>query len=99
MEPEAHLQPGLQANLGELFVNSFTENNNQLIIETHSELIILRIQKLVRNGIIDYNDVAINYISTDKYGYSKINCIRWDERGDFLDYWPGGFFSERLNEI
>jgi predicted ATPase len=99
MEPEAHLQPGLQANLGELFVNSFTENNNQLIIETHSEHIILRIQKLVRNGKISNEDVSINYISSDDDGYSHIHNLRMDKRAKMVDYWPGGFFTERLKEF
>ena len=48
MEPESHFHPSLQAELGELLADSVKEKNNQIIVETHSEHIILRILKLNR---------------------------------------------------
>jgi hypothetical protein len=52
-QPELHLHPALQSNLGDAIVRS-VENHKYhdefCIIETHSEHILLRIMKLLRNS-------------------------------------------------
>jgi predicted ATPase len=51
-EPEANLHPNLQAKLADLFVeiiNKFNKFNVQLIVETHSEYLIRRMQYLIAN--------------------------------------------------
>ena len=47
-QPELHVHPRLQSNLADLFIWSSTKNRNQFIIETHSEHIILRLQRRQR---------------------------------------------------
>ena len=49
-QPELHIHPKLQANLADLFIWSAKNNNNKFIIETHSEHIILRLQKRQRDN-------------------------------------------------
>ena len=44
-EPEVHLHPKLQADLGDLIIESSLKNDNQIILETHSEDLLLRILK------------------------------------------------------
>lgn len=105
-QPEIHLHPKLQAELAEFFAETCTKN--QWIIETHSEALMLRIQKLIRdkkkiNGrILKPKDVSILYVvpSEDENGKegAKIKKIRLDEDGDFMDFWPEGFFEERIKE-
>lgn len=97
-QPELHIHPSLQANLGDIFVESAYKRRNQLIIETHSEHLILRMQKLVRTGKLNSDDVSILYVSRDSSG-SFVERLRLDESGEFIDDWPGGFFSERLDEL
>ncbi len=48
-QPEIHLHPALQAELGDVFIESaLGENKNRFILETHSEHLILRILRRIR---------------------------------------------------
>src|SRR5574344_135164 len=98
-QPEIHIHPKLQAELGTLFAECIKEPyNNNFIIETHSENIILRLQKLIRKKIIKSEDVSIIYVDKDTAGATCLN-LRLDESGNFIDKWPNGFFEESFEEI
>ena len=76
------------------------ENKNRLIIETHSEHFILRIQKMIREKKLKPNTVAINYVYLDEDGQgSKIDHMKLNDEGRFINKWRHGFFNERLKEI
>ena len=92
------MHPRIQAELGDLFIHAWQENQNQFILETHSEHLILRIQRRVREETISHKDVGVFYVSQTK-GQTKVSELRLDDEGDFVDDWPGGFFPERLKEI
>jgi hypothetical protein len=48
-QPEIHLHPALQAELGDLFIHSaLGGNHNTFLLETHSEHLILRILRRIR---------------------------------------------------
>ena len=48
-QPEIHIHPRLQAELGDVFVESaLGENKNTFLLETHSEHLILRILRRIR---------------------------------------------------
>jgi len=98
-QPEIHLHPKLQAELGSLFAESIKPPyENRFIVETHSEHIVLRIQKLIRKGVLKPADVSIVYVDRGSEG-SKCIPLRIDDEGDFIDQWPGGFFEETYQEI
>lgn len=97
-EPESHLHPRLQAELGDLFALGARESKNQYIIETHSEHLILRLQRLIRTGELTADQVRVLYVR--KVGtFAQIHDLEIDENGDFVGEWPDGFFPERLNEL
>ncbi len=96
-QPEVHVHPKLQADLGNLLAEAITRGN-QFIIETHSEHLVLRLQRLVREKEIKPEDVSVIYISRGPDG-AKSERLRLDEEGDFIDEWPNGFFPERLREL
>ena len=96
-QPEVHVHPKLQADLGDLLAEAITRGN-QFIIETHSEHLILRLQRLVREKEIKPEDVSVIYVSRGPEG-AKSQRLRIDEEGDFIDEWPDGFFPERLREL
>ena len=77
---------------------SSDKNNNRYIFETHSEPLVLKIQQLVKNGELDKDDVAINYVQRTKKG-SNITYIPLDPNGNFEQPWPDGFFPEKTNII
>lgn len=101
-QPELHLHPKAQAEFGSLLAECSEPFgslcSNQFIVETHSEHIVLRLQRLVREGKLRPQHVSILYFTKDGAGTS-VHPIRIDDEGDFLDEWPDGFFPERLNEL
>ena len=98
-QPELHLHPRLQGDLADLFIDTAIkgEQQNTYIIETHSEALILRLLRRVREGVISPDDIAILYVSPSEHG-SMVKHIRIDAEGDFLDRWPNGFFEETYRD-
>ena len=100
-QPELHIHPRLQAELGDLFAAAVkAPYRNQFIIETHSEHLILRLQRLVRTGVLTPEDISVLYVlrGEGERG-SEVIQLHLDPEGDFIDEWPGGFFPERLQEL
>lgn len=68
------------------------------IIETHSEHIVRKFQLLVakeNQRILSNKDIGILYIQPKKNSIeSTIKIMELDEKGNFVDEWPGGFFDE-----
>ena len=101
-QPEIHLHPRLQAELADLMIaNTEGRGEKQWIVETHSELLILRIQRRIREGKLDPSAVSVLYVGPDPTGESgsTITRLRLDENGDFMDAWPDGFFEEGFGEL
>lgn len=108
-QPELHLHPRLQTELGDLFIRSaLGEAKNTLVIETHSEHLILRLLRRVRETAegtlhegqvpITPDDLAVIYAKPEEGG-TKLVHLRVNEDGDFVDQWPDGFFPERAREL
>ncbi len=98
-QPEVHLHPKLQAAVGDLLVDTVTEGRNQLLLETHSEHLILRLLRRVREGVLNVDDLAILYVDLHEDGAAFIQRLELDRSGELVDGWPGGFFEERLTEV
>ena len=93
-EPERRAHPKLQSKMADLFVEC--SKNNQFIIETHSENLLLGILKNIRDGKIKHTDVQVSYVHIDK-DQSKIDELKINENGNFESSWRDGFFTERLD--
>jgi predicted ATPase len=100
-QPEIHLHPRLQAHLGDFFIDTATEKNraNQWILETHSETLMLRLQRRIRQGKLKPEDVSVLYVQPVEDEGSIIMELELDEQGHFLDEWPDGFFEEGYREL
>jgi len=109
-QPELHLHPRLQAHLGDFFIRTSgplkSDNQrspiggeNRWIIETHSETLMLRLQRRIREGAISSKDVAVYYVDKGKDGWSFVIPLRMDKKGNFIDAWPDGFFEEGYRDI
>ncbi|MEI8390725.1 MAG: DUF3696 domain-containing protein [bacterium] len=97
-QPEIHLHPKLQGELGEFFAKNIKRTQNKFIIETHSENIILRLKKLIKKKELSKDDVSVIYVDKTKNG-SVCHILKLDDNGDFIDNWPNGFFEESFEEI
>jgi len=108
-QPELHLHPALQTALGDVFIEASSNGISQFVIETHSEHLLLRVLKRIRqtarsNGLatelrIGPGDVSIVYFEPSPEGKTTIKHLRISDDGDFLDRWPRGFFVEREGEL
>lgn len=111
-QPELHLHPALQSSLGDVFISSLRnrlldENVYPLIIETHSEHLLLRVLKKFRTsnsienveGVFDPESISILYFEPTYENGTKIKRIRLTQSGDFIDNWPNGFFTERYKDV
>ena len=97
-EPELHLHPRLQAKLGNLFATSAITFGNQVIVETHSESILLRIRRLIRAGKLLPDHVSVLYVDNGGEG-ANVRRLRLGEHGELLDPWPTGFFDDSLSDV
>jgi predicted ATPase len=108
-QPEIHLHPGLQAELSDVFIESaLGENKNTLLIETHSEHLLLRIMRRMREtkegklpeGCLPVHpeDVMVLFVEPDG-SRSIVREMPLNERGELVKAWPGGFFEEGLREV
>ena len=103
-QPEIHLHPRLQANIADLMIDTIADEpgkRKQWIVETHSELLILRLQRRIREGKISPDDISVLYVDPNDESVegSAIIPLRLDKDGDFIDHWPDGFFDESFNEL
>lgn len=110
-QPELHLHPAMQAELGDVFIESaLGERKNTFLLETHSEHLILRIMRRIRETHLgklpkDKNlppvkpsDVAVLYVEKDG-PRSIVREMPLNERGELVKSWPGGFFEEAFSEL
>lgn len=111
-QPELHIHPRIQVGLGDVLTQPAGTRpfltNPQYLIETHSEHLILRVLKRIRQTVdeelpegftqVKNTDVSILYLEPTEEGI-VVRRIRIDEEGEFIDRWPHGFFSERREEL
>lgn len=98
-EPELHLHPRLQARLGNLFATAVVSRGNQVIVETHSESILLRVRRLVRGRKLRPEEVAVIYVDNNASNGATVRRLRLGNQGELLDPWPSGFFDDSLADI
>ncbi|MBU3598552.1 DUF3696 domain-containing protein [Polynucleobacter bastaniensis] len=110
-QPELHLHPALQSALGESIiraVENYKYHDQFCLIETHSEHILLRILKLLKNSNkredevlspLTFEKVSILYFEPMPDGSTKIQRLRLTPDGKLIDRWPGGFFNERYKDL
>jgi predicted ATPase len=97
-QPEIHLHPALQAELADVFIEAaLGPRLNTFILETHSEHLILRLMRRIREGKVSSDDIGVVFVEPLERG-SRFLDLRIDDDGDFIDEWPGGFFEESFHE-
>ena len=109
-QPELHLHPALQSSIADIFIEEVNQNSNsQFLIETHSEHLLLRILRRIRETEkkkalsssleISHDRVAVYYFDPQITGETIITSLPITPLGDFYTDWPRGFFEERNNDL
>ncbi len=106
-QPEIHLHPALQAELGDVFIEAaLGERKNTFILETHSEHLILRLMRRMRDTFhgkqtglppLTPADISVLYVEPDG-SRSIVREMPLNELGELVKAWPGGFFEDGLRE-
>jgi hypothetical protein len=96
-QPEIHLHPAAQSALGDVLLGAVKDNGTQLIVETHSEHLLHRIQRRIAEEGISKDDVALYFIDAGD-GRSEINELKVDEYGNITN-WPQDFFGDEMGDL
>ena len=113
-QPELHIHPAIQVAMGDLLIDAVHDGEGEpsssksLLIETHSEHIMLRLLRRIRETSeeelppgapsLAVDALSVIYAESDDSGV-KFIPLRVAADGDFVDRWPRGFFEERSEEL
>jgi predicted ATPase len=96
-QPEIHLHPMVQSGLADIFIDVAQKRNLQLIIESHSEHLLRRLQLHIAKEEIPAEDVSLYFCSMDE-DRSKLVPITMDTYG-VIKNWPRDFFGSEYIDI
>ena len=96
-QPEIHLHPGVQAGLADVLVDAAKTRGVQIIVESHSEHLLRRLQRHVAEETLSPEEAALYFCQTDK-GESRLTPLDLDPYGNIRN-WPKDFFGDELGEI
>lgn len=110
-QPELHIHPAIQVALGDLFIEAIKPSDGggtpRFIIETHSEHLLLRLLRRIRetaDGSVQARlalapeSLGIYFVEASPQG-TMIRAMPVDQNGNFAERWPRGFFEEREKEF
>ena len=96
-QPGIHLHPKAQADLADLFIEVITERKLQILIESHSEHLLNRLQRRVAEEKIAADQIALYFCRNDE-GVSEIDRLEMDEFGNITN-WPENFFGDEMSDL
>ena len=109
-QPELHLHPALQSSIADVFIEELNRiDAGQFLIETHSEHLLLRFLRRIRDASngkclsedlrITNEEIAVYYFDPQVSGATVVTRQLVTPLGDFYNDWPRGFFSERNSDL
>ncbi|GMT48709.1 MAG: hypothetical protein IEMM0008_0248 [bacterium] len=97
-QPEIHLHPSVQAGLADVFIDAARIRGIQIILESHSEYLLKRLQRRVAEEEISSDMATIYFCEMEKDGQSKLTHLETDLYGNITN-WPKDFFGDQFGEI
>ena len=96
-QPEAHLHPKVQADLADVLVDVVKNRNVQVILESHSEHLLMRLMRRMAEEQISVDDTALYFCQIND-GTSAIERLQMDEYGN-ISNWPQNFFGDEMGDL
>jgi len=102
-QPEIHLHPQVQAELADVFISAVQARENgkprnvQLIVESHSEHFLTRLQRRVAEGLISPDDVAVYFCKRSDRG-AELEPLQLNLYGE-IENWPENFFGDEMADV
>jgi predicted ATPase len=99
-QPEIHLHPSVQAKLADVFIDVIKTRNIQIIIESHSEHLLRRLQRRIaeeKDGFTN-QDAALYFCDMTDDGTSQLVPLELDTYGNINNY-PEDFFGDEMGDL
>ncbi|MEZ4706211.1 MAG: DUF3696 domain-containing protein [Caldilineaceae bacterium] len=96
-QPEIHLHPAVQAGLADMFIDVIKNRGVQIILESHSEHLLRRLQRRMAEEQLAQDDVAL-YFTRMADGESKLDELDIDAYGNIRN-WPENFFGDEMGDL
>ena len=96
-QPEIHLHPAVQAGLGDVLIEAHQMRGVQILLESHSEHLLRRIQRRVAEGAVKKDDIGLFFCEIGAAG-SERTPLDLDSAGNVAN-WPEDFFGDTFGEI
>ena len=96
-QPEIYLHPSVQSDLADVMLNVADVRNVQIVVESHSEHLMRRLQRRVAEQEASSEDVKLYFVSSNrgKACSSELLLNQWGE----IENWPENFFGDEMGEI
>ena len=96
--PEAELHPAAHADIAELLLDNLAGSARPMVVETHSEMVLLRARRWVAEGRLPAENILVYWVHAEPGRGSILRKITINESGE-MDSWPDGVFIEDYEEI
>ena len=96
-QPGIHLHPKVQSQLADLLIEVVTERNLQVLVESHSEHLLNRLQRRIAEEEIAVDKTAL-YFCRNNSGVSACERLEVDEFGN-ISNWPENFFGNEMGDL
>jgi hypothetical protein len=96
-QPEIHLHPSVQSGLADVLIDAMKNRKLQIIVESHSEHLLRRLQRRVAEEAITPEQTALYFCEAGDDG-SQLRRLDLDLFGSITD-WPQDFFGDEFGEM
>jgi predicted ATPase len=96
-QPELHLHPAVQSGLADMLIDAVKSRGVQIILESHSEHLLARLQRRIAEDVLPATDTALYFCEMQDTGASKLTPLTLDEYGNITN-WPAGFFGDEMGD-
>ncbi len=97
-QPGIHLHPMVQSQLADFLIEVVNERKLQILVESHSEHLLTRLQRRLVEQQIDQDNVAL-YFCRNKDGASTIDKLDIDAESGDIRNWPENFFGDVMGDM
>lgn len=99
-QPEIHLHPSVQSGLADVFIDVIQNRQIQIILESHSEHLLHRLQRRIaekKDGLTN-RDISLYFCDMTPEGNSKLTILEIDNFGNIIN-WPENFFGDKMGDL
>jgi len=102
-QPEIHLHPSAQSALADVMIDVINSKENgadrniQLIIESHSEHFLRRLQRRIAEGAVSEEKISAYFANVSRMP-ANLEPLQINAFGN-IQNWPENFFGDEMGDI